>query len=122
MSKQILIVDDSESIREVLAFSIANAGFDVFVACDGSDALSFFDGRSIDLLLTDYHMPRLNGLELIKKVRQMETYKYMPILVLTTENQLKIIKEAKESGATGWLTKPFSTEKLLLTLRKVIRQ
>ena len=121
MLKQILIVDDSESIREVLAFSIANAGYEVLVACDGLDALKYFDGRTIDLLLTDYHMPKLNGLELILKVRQLEPYKFLPILVLTTENQLKIMKEARECGATGWLTKPFNSEKLLQTLRKVIR-
>lgn len=121
MSKQILIVDDSESIREVLAFSISNAGYQVLVACDGLDALKYFDGRTIDLVLTDYHMPNLNGLELILKVRQLEAYKFIPILVLTTESQLKIMKEAREGGATGWLTKPFNTEKLLQTLRKVIR-
>jgi two-component system chemotaxis response regulator CheY len=121
MPKQILIVDDSESIREVLAFSLENAGYEVMVACDGRDALQYFNGRTIDLLLTDYHMPNLNGLELIMKVRQLESYKFMPILVLTTENQLKMMKEARDSGATGWLTKPFNTEKLLQTLRKVIR-
>jgi two-component system chemotaxis response regulator CheY len=121
MSKQILIVDDSESIREVLAFSIANSGYQVLTACDGLDALKYFDGRPIDLLLTDYHMPNLNGLELILKVRQIELYKYMPILVLTTENQVDMMKEARDCGATGWLLKPFNTEKLLQTLRKVIR-
>jgi two-component system chemotaxis response regulator CheY len=121
MSKQVLIVDDSESIREVLAFSLENAGYQVMVAIDGMDALKYFDGRTIDLLLTDFHMPNLNGLQLIGKVRQKEQYKFIPILVLTTENQIEIIREAKNSGATGWLLKPFNTEKLLQTLRKVIR-
>lgn len=121
MSKQILIVDDSKSIREVLAFSLVKEGYQVIVACDGMDAIRFFDGRPIDLLLTDYHMPHMNGLELISKVREMEAYKYIPMLVLTTENQGSIIKEAKNSGATGWLLKPFNTEKLIQTLRKVIR-
>lgn len=121
MPKQIIIADDSESIREILAFSLENAGYEVLVTRDGLDALRFFDGRSIDLLLTDYHMPNLNGLELIVKVRQIENYKFMPILVLTTEKQVEIIREARDSGATGWLLKPFNTEKLLQTLRKVIR-
>lgn len=121
MSKQILIVDDSESIRDVLAYSLENAGYQVLLACDGLDALRYFDGRTIDLLLTDYHMPNLNGLDLIVKVRQKENYKYIPILVLTTENQVEMIREARDSGATAWLMKPFSIEKLIQTLRKVIR-
>jgi len=121
MSKQILIVDDSESIREVLAFSLKNEGYQVLVARDGIDALQYLDGRTIDLLLTDYHMPNLNGLELITKTREIGSYKFTPILVLTTENQTEMMKEARESGATGWLMKPFNTEKLLKTLHKVIR-
>jgi len=121
MSKQILIADDSESIREVLVFSLENAGYQVFAAHDGLNALSFFDGRTIDLLLTDFHMPNMNGLELIGKVRELEPYKHIPVLVLTTESQKSIIKEAREAGATGWLLKPFDTEKLIQTLRKVIR-
>ncbi len=121
MSKQILIVDDSESIREVLAFSLGNAGYQVLVAIDGMDALQYFDGRPIDLLLTDFHMPRLNGLELIVNVRQNENYRFMPILVLTTENQTDMIRVARNAGATGWLMKPFNTQKLIQTLRKVIR-
>lgn len=121
MLKKILIADDSESIREVLAYSLQNAGYEVLLASDGMEALKYFDGRTIDLLLTDYHMPNVNGLDLIHQVRQIEQYKYLPILVLTTENQIEIMKEARDAGATGWLTKPFSTEKLLQTLRKVIR-
>jgi two-component system, chemotaxis family, chemotaxis protein CheY len=121
MSKQILIADDSESIREILAFSLENAGYQVLVAKDGLDALQFFDGRSIDLVLTDYHMPNVNGLELIIKIRQIENYKFIPILVLTTEKQVEIIREVRDAGATGWLLKPFKSEKLLQTLRKVIR-
>jgi two-component system chemotaxis response regulator CheY len=121
MPKQILIADDSESIREILSFSLSNAGYEVLVATDGLDALKYFDGRPIDLLLTDYHMPNMNGLELTVKVRQIENYKFIPILVLTTEKQVEIMREAKDSGATGWLLKPFNTEKLLQTLRKVIR-
>ena len=94
MSKQILIADDSASIREILTFILQNAGYQVLQACDGKDALKYFDGRPIDLLLTDYHMPNLNGLELTVQVRQIDNYKYIPILVLTTETQNEKIKEA----------------------------
>lgn len=121
MAKQILVVDDSESIREVLSFSLEQAGYQVQLARDGQEALTFFDGRSIDLLLTDYHMPNLNGLDLILKARQIEAYRFIPMVVLTTENQKDIIMKAKNAGATGWLLKPFNTGKLLQTLHKVIR-
>jgi two-component system chemotaxis response regulator CheY len=121
MAKHILIADDSESIREILAFSLERAGFNVLVAADGLDAVRFLDGRPIDLLLTDYHMPNLNGLELIAKVRETEAYRFIPILVLTTEKQTHLIREAQKAGATGWLFKPFSTEKLIETLKRVIR-
>lgn len=121
MNKQILVVDDSESIREVLVFSLQSAGYEVFAAGDGAEALQYFDGRSIDLLLTDFHMPNMNGLELISRVRQIDQYRYMPILVLTTETQVDLVREAKKTGATGWMVKPFNTEKLVQTLRKVIR-
>lgn len=121
MNKQILVVDDSESIREVLVFSLQSAGYEVLAAGDGKEALQYFDGRSIDLLLTDFHMPNMNGLELISHVRQIDQYRYMPILVLTTETQVDLVREAKKSGATGWMVKPFNTDKLIQTLRKVIR-
>lgn len=121
MSKQILVVDDSESIREVLVFALENAGYQVVTAIDGMDALNFLDGRHIDLVLTDYHMPHMTGLQLIGEIRKMDSYKFMPILILTTENQIDLMREAKNSGATGWLMKPFNTEKLIQTLRKVIR-
>lgn len=121
MNKQILVVDDSESIREVLVFSLQSAGYEVLAAGDGKEALQYFDGRSIDLLLTDFHMPNMGGLELISCVRQIDQYRFMPILVLTTETQVDLVREAKKSGATGWMVKPFNTDKLVQTLRKVIR-
>lgn len=119
-NKTILVVDDSESIREVVGFELERNGYNVMKASDGEKALKHFDGKHIDLLLTDLHMPNMNGLELIRKIRDLNSYKHLPILFLTTETQQPIIKEAKRSGATGWITKPFNSEKLIRTVKKVI--
>ncbi len=121
MEKTIVIVDDSESILEVVSFTLSNAGHKVLSAADGKDALKYFDGSKIDLLVTDLHMPVMNGIELIKEVRNKEDYKFTPILFLTTESQQAKKMEAKEAGATGWIVKPFVPEKLLAAISKVVR-
>lgn len=122
MAKTIVIVDDSESIREVVSFTLENAGYDVLVGVDGKDALKFFDGSNdIDLLITDLYMPNMNGIELIKAVRANTDYKRIPILFLTTESQRDKKMEAKQAGATGWIIKPFVPAKLLSALNKVLR-
>lgn len=121
MPKKILIVDDSESIREVVSFTLENEGFEVLVANDGTDALKFLDGRKIDMIITDLHMPEMDGITLIKHVREMEAYQRIPILFLTTESQTAKKMEAKEAGATGWIIKPFVPAKLIAALQKVLR-
>ncbi|HAN77547.1 MAG TPA: two-component system response regulator [Bacteroidales bacterium] len=121
MQKNVLIVDDSESIREVVGFTLENAGFNVFAGVDGKDAQKFLDGRRIDLVITDLHMPEMNGIELIKVIRRMATYSNVPILFLTTESQVEKKMEAKDAGATGWIIKPFVPAKLLEAINKVIR-
>lgn len=121
MGKNILIVDDSESIREVVSFTLENEGYNVMIGNDGTDALKFFDGTQIDLVITDLHMPEMNGIEFIKKIREKEEYKRIPILFLTTESQASKKQEAKEAGATGWIIKPFVPAKLLAALKKVMR-
>lgn len=121
MPKKILIVDDSESIREVVSFTLENEGFEVLVANDGTDALKFLDGREIDMIITDLHMPEMDGITLIKHVREMEVYQRIPILFLTTESQTAKKMEAKEAGATGWIIKPFVPAKLIAALQKVLR-
>jgi len=121
MAKTILIVDDSESIREVVSFTLENEGFNVLVGVDGKDALKFLDGKDIDLIITDLHMPEMDGIILIKEVRKMEKYQRVPILFLTTESQAAKKMEAKEAGATGWIIKPFVPAKLLEAINKVSR-
>jgi len=121
MAKTIVIVDDSESIREVVKFTLENEGHKVLVGVDGKDALQFFDNRDIDLIITDLHMPNMNGIELIRDVRNRDSYKRTPILFLTTESQAEKKNEAKEAGATGWIVKPFVPAKLIEAINKVMR-
>lgn len=121
MSKTILIADDSESIREVVSLTLKNAGYEVLIGTDGADALNYFDGRTIDLVVTDLNMPNMDGITLIKEVRGKDQYQFTPILLLTTESQASKKQEAKEAGATGWIVKPFVQDKLLAVIKKVMR-
>lgn len=121
MSKIIVVVDDSESIRELVGLTLENAGYKIMKGVDGRDSLQFFDGRDIHLLITDLNMPHMNGIELIREIRLKEGYSTLPILVLTTESQVAKKEEAKAAGATGWIVKPFVPEKLIAVVQKVIR-
>lgn len=121
MSKTILIVDDSESVREIVSFSLKNAGYTVLEGKDGQDALRYLNGEEIHLVITDLNMPNMDGIALIKEIRQLKEYKFTPILLLTTESQAAKKQEAKAAGATGWIVKPFVAEKLLDVVKKVIR-
>jgi two-component system chemotaxis response regulator CheY len=121
MPKKILFVDDSGSIRTLVKMILEEAGYAVTIGKDGLDALQYLDGTRFDLVITDLHMPRMNGLELIREIRKQKEYKFTPILFLTTETSSGLKHEAKESGATGWITKPFDKEKLLQIIKKVLR-
>lgn len=120
MEKTILIVDDSESIREVVSFTLENEGYKIKSGVDGEDALKHLNGDKIDLIITDLHMPVMNGIEFIKAVRNKPNYKMIPILFLTTESQVEKKMEAKEAGATGWIIKPFVPGKLISAVKKVM--
>jgi len=122
MSKRILIVDDSESILEVVGFVLESSGFKVFKGIDGLDALNVLQECGlVDLIITDLHMPNMDGISFIKEVRAKNDFKYVPILFLTTESQTEKKLQAKEAGATGWIIKPFVPEKLLAAISKVLR-
>jgi len=121
MSKTVLVVDDSESIREVVSFTLENEGYHVLKGNDGKDALQHLNGTAIDLIITDLHMPEMDGIALIRHVRTLPDYKTVPILFLTTESQAEKKMEAKEAGATGWIVKPFVPAKLIAALSKVVR-
>ena len=118
----IMLVDDSATILLSISSILTKAGYAVEKAPNAEDALKKFQsGIKIDLLITDLNMPGMNGIELIKKVRQMPAYKFVPILFLTTESQLERKQEAKAAGASGWIVKPATADELLSTIKLVIR-
>lgn len=121
MSKSILIVDDSETIREAVSYTLENAQFNVDKAVDGEDALQLLESGHYQLIITDLHMPRLDGIGLIKAIRARQEHQFTPILFLTTESQTSRKDEARAAGATGWIVKPFVPEKLLAVVQKLIR-
>ena len=119
MSKKILTVDDSKTMREMVSFTLKNAGYEVVEAEDGKHALATLDGASVDAVITDLNMPNMNGFELIRSLRSNPAYKFTPILMLTTESEGSKKEEGKAAGATGWIVKPFNPEKLVEVVQKV---
>ena len=121
MAKTILAVDDSTSIRQMVAFTLKSAGYTVIEAADGQEGLEKASANnSIDLVLTDQNMPKMDGLSLIKSLRGLPQFAATPILMLTTESSDVMKTQGKAAGATGWLVKPFDPHKLLEVVRKVI--
>ena len=121
MKRRILIVDDSESIRELVGSTLSEVGYEVSRGVDGKDAFDQLQDIKVDLVLTDLNMPTMDGIMLLKEIRKHEKYKYLPVLILTTESEAKKRQEAKEAGATGWIVKPFDQDRLLKIISKVIR-
>lgn len=119
MSKQALAVDDSKTMRDMVSFTLKNAGFDVLEAGDGIEAISVLGTKKVDLVITDLNMPNMNGLELIKQLRSKPLYHSVPILMLTTEGDEEKKNEGRQAGATGWLVKPFNPDKLLQVIGRV---
>jgi two-component system chemotaxis response regulator CheY len=120
MAKTILAVDDSASIRQMVAFTLKSAGYDVVEAVDGQDGLDKAKAKTVNLVLTDQNMPRIDGLSLVKQLRALPQHKSTPILMLTTESTDQMKAQGKAAGATGWLVKPFDPQKLVEVVKKVI--
>lgn len=117
----ILAVDDSASMRQMVSFTLKNAGFNVVEAVDGQDAWEKATARDFDLVLTDQNMPRMDGISLVRNLRGLPHYNGTPILILTTESSDEMKAKGKAAGATGWLVKPFDPNRLLDVIKKVIR-
>lgn len=118
--KRILAVDDSHSIREMVSFTLENAGYKVMQTVDGQEAYDWAKNNEVDLVLTDVNMPNMDGLTLVSKLRDLVHYKYIPILVLTTESSDDKKRQGRDAGATGWIVKPFNPQTLIATVQKVL--
>lgn len=116
----ILIVDDSATIRQMAGFCLRHAEYEVVEAVDGKDALEKLQKNKINLLLTDLYMPNMDGIELVKQVRAISQYKFMPILILTTEVLLAKKNEGQAAGVSGWFVKPFEPTQLIKVIKRLI--
>jgi len=121
MSKIIMTVDDSRSVRQMVSFTLQQAGYQVVEAEDGEDALRKLNGGKVNMVITDLNMPNLDGIELTKTLRSDADHKFIPIILLTTESQETKKQQGKAAGATGWIVKPFKPEQLLAVVKKVLR-
>ena len=117
---KILAVDDSASMRQMVAFTLKGAGHEVVEAVDGVDALAKAKGTKFDLVISDVNMPNMDGITLIKELRTLADFKFTPMLMLTTESAGDKKQQGKAAGATGWIVKPFNPDQLLSTIGKVL--
>jgi len=122
MAKRILSADDSASVRQMITFTLESAGYEVITAEDGKDALNRLKSTTVDLVITDLNMPNMTGIELIRALRALPAYKFIPIVMLTTESEEGIKAQGRAAGATGWIVKPFKQDQLLAVVKKLVSQ
>lgn len=120
MTKTALVIDDSSTTREIVSYSLREAGFDTLTANDGQQALEVLTRRSVDLIISELNMPVMDGLTFVRQVRLRDDLRGVPILMLTTESQAAMKEEGRQAGVTGWLVKPFNPEMLLKVIAKVV--
>ncbi len=118
--KKILCVDDSASVRQMVTFTLESAGYETFPAVDGLEAVERLKTTPVDLIVTDLNMPNLDGISLVRQVRAMPAFKFMPIVLLTTESEEARKQEGRAAGATGWIVKPFKQDQLLAVVKRVL--
>ncbi|MCC6657005.1 MAG: response regulator [Rhodocyclaceae bacterium] len=120
MGKTILIVDDSASLRQVVNLTLQGAGYEVIEACDGKDALVKLDGKKVHLIISDVNMPNMDGISLLKEVKKHPSYKFTPIIMLTTEAGENKKQEGQAAGAKAWVVKPFQPQQMLAAVSKLV--
>jgi two-component system chemotaxis response regulator CheY len=119
MAKTILIVDDSTSLRQIVKMALDGMGYDVLEAADGQAALALLDGREIGLVISDLNMPKMNGFEFVKAAKAKTAYRFLTVLMLTTESQTAKKEEGKAAGVKAWMTKPFTPSSLQSAVSKL---
>ncbi|MDE2417129.1 MAG: response regulator [Burkholderiales bacterium] len=119
MAKTILVIDDSASLRQVVKMALTGAGYNVIEAGDGKAALALLDGRQVNMAVCDVNMPIMNGIEFVRAAKALPAYKFMPILMLTTESQEEKKEQGKAAGAKAWMVKPFSPTQLINAVSKL---
>ena len=120
MGKMIMVVDDARSMRGLISMTLQGEGYEVIEACDGQDAMVKIEGQKVNMVISDLNMPNMNGIELIRSLKQDPRYKFLPIVMLTTESEEAKKKEGQEAGAKAWLVKPFKPETVLSVVKKII--
>ena len=120
MAKNVLVVDDSSSVRQVVGIALKSAGYDVIEACDGRDALGKLTGQKVHLIISDVNMPNMDGIAFVKEVKKLANYKFTPIIMLTTESQESKKAEGQAAGAKAWVVKPFQPAQMLAAVSKLI--
>ncbi|AVU77437.1 response regulator [Pseudomonas sp. Fig-3] len=120
MAKSVLVVDDSASVRQVVGIALKSAGYDVIEASDGKDALGKLNGQKVHLIISDVNMPNMDGITFVKEVKKLASYKFTPIIMLTTESQESKKLEGQAAGAKAWVVKPFQPAQMLAAVSKLI--
>jgi two-component system, chemotaxis family, chemotaxis protein CheY len=120
MSKTVMVVDDSDSMRNVIATTLKSAGYDILEGSDGKDALAKLTGQKVHLIVSDVNMPNMDGFEFVTEVKKLPAYRFTPVIMLTTEMAESKKEKGKEAGAKAWMVKPFKPEQLLAAVAKLI--
>ena len=120
MAKTIMVVDDSASLRQVVSIALKGAGYDILEASDGKDALGKLTGQKVHLIVSDVNMPNMDGITMVKQIKQMPAYKFTPVIMLTTESQESKMNEGKAAGVKAWMVKPFKPDQMLAAVSKLV--
>jgi two-component system chemotaxis response regulator CheY len=120
MSKTIMVIDDSSTLRQVVSATLKKAGYEPLEAADGQEALDLLNGRKVNLIICDVNMPKMDGITFVKEIKQRQEYRFTPVLMLTTESQEARKQEGKAAGAKAWIVKPFRPEQLISAVEKLM--